>query len=121
MAEHKILPERVLGHSDIAPGRKVDPGPKFPWKRLADLGLVQWPDETKVTQRQPSFEAGLPDVLWFQTKLAIHGFNPPQNNVLDEPTRRIIAAFQMKYRPVNFDGNPDAQTAAILDVLTEGK
>ena len=121
MAEHKILPERVLGHSDIAPGRKVDPGPKFPWKRLADLGLVQWPDEVKVIQRQAGFAAKLPDVLWFQTKLAVHGFNPPQNNVLDEATRRIIAAFQMKYRPANFDGNPDAQTAAMLDVLTEGK
>lgn len=121
VAEHKILPERVLGHSDIAPTRKVDPGPKFPWKRLADLGLIQWPDETKVAQLQPSYEAQLPDVMWFQAKLAIHGFNPPKNNTLDDTTQRILAAFQMKYRPSNFDGRPDAQTAAILDVLTEGK
>lgn len=121
VTEHKISPERVLGHSDIAPGRKVDPGPKFPWKRLADLGLIQWPDETKVAQRQVNFDAQLPNILWFQAKLAIHGFNPPQNNLLDETTQRIIAAFQMKYRPNNFDGKPDAQTAAMLDVLTEGK
>lgn len=121
VTEHKILPERVLGHSDIAPGRKVDPGPKFPWKRFADLGLILWPDESKVAQTQLLFDTQLPDILWFQRKLALHGFNPPLNNELDEATVRIIAAFQMKYRPTNFDGKPDAQTAAMLAVLTTGK
>ena len=121
VTEHNIPPERVLGHSDIAPNRKVDPGPKFPWKRLADLGLVLWPDEAKTAQRIRGFEAQLPDVLWFQRKLAAHGFNPPLNNELDEATRQIISAFQMKYRQSNFDGKPDAQTAALLDELTQGK
>src|SRR5438132_3523708 len=48
VAEHGIRPENILGHSDIAPQRKVDPGPRFPWKRLADAGLIPWPDRGQV-------------------------------------------------------------------------
>ena len=115
--EHSIKPERVLAHSDIAPQRKTDPGPRFPWKRLADEGLIQWPDGNLVAQRRPNFEAQLPDVEWFQRNLAQHGFLVPSNGELDEETRKVTAAFQMKYRPANFDGIPDAETAALLDVL----
>ncbi|APV51666.1 N-acetylmuramoyl-L-alanine amidase [Betaproteobacteria bacterium GR16-43] len=115
---HKIRPDRVIGHSDIAPQRKVDPGPLFPWKRLADEGLVVWPDANEVARRVPAMEAALPDVLWFQDRLAKHGFGVNRNGELDEATVRVIAAFQMKYRPARYDGMPDAETAAMLDVLT---
>lgn len=115
---HGISPDRVLGHSDIAPQRKQDPGPLFPWKQLADAGLVLWPDAQLVAERRPGFELLLPDVAWFQKRLETHGFAVPQTGVLDEPTRTVIAAFQMKYRNSNYDGNPDGETAAILDVLT---
>jgi len=115
---HDIPPDRVLGHSDIAPQRKQDPGPYFPWKQLADAGLVLWPDAQKVAERRAGYEALLPDVAWFQKRLEAHGFAVPQTGVLDEPTRTVIAAFQMKYRNSNYDGNPDGETAAILDVLT---
>ena len=115
---HGITPDRVLAHSDIAPQRKEDPGPLFPWKRLADAGLVQWPDATAVARRLPQYEARLPDVAWFQGKLMQHGFAVPRTGELDDQTRRVLAAFQMKYRPSRFDGEPDAQTAALLAVLT---
>ena len=114
---HDIRPERVVGHSDIAPQRKVDPGPKFPWKRLADEGLIPWPDAARVAQRRPAYEAALPDIAWFQRQLARHGFAVPEHGQLDEATRRVIAAFQMKYRPAAYDGTPDAETAALLDAL----
>jgi N-acetylmuramoyl-L-alanine amidase len=114
---HDIRPERVVGHSDIAPQRKVDPGPKFPWKRLADEGLIPWPDAQAVARRRPGFEANLPNVLWFQQKLEQHGFAVPQNGELDAATRNVLIVFQMKYRPARYDGIPDAETAAILDVL----
>ena len=115
---HGITPDRVLGHSDIAPQRKQDPGPFVPWKQLADSGLVQWPDATLVAQRVPVFEASPPPVAWYQSKLSTHGFAVPQSGVLDEATRTVIAALQMKYRPANYAGGLDAETAAILDVLT---
>ena len=114
---HDIRPDRVVGHSDIAPQRKVDPGPRFPWKRLADEGLIPWPDADAVTRRRPAFEDRLPDIAWFQQKLEQHGFAVPRNGELDPATRNVVAAFQMKYRPARFDGNPDAETAAMLDVL----
>lgn len=118
VTRHQIKPERVLGHSDIAPQRKIDPGASFPWKRLADAGLIPWPDAARVAALLPVVEARLPGVDWFQQALARHGFQVDQHGQLDGPTRRVIAAFQMKYRPARFDGQPDAETAAMLQVLT---
>ena len=116
--EHDIKPERVLGHSDIAPQRKQDPGPRFPWKRLAAEGLVLWPDSERVAERRVDFDATLPDIEWFQQRLERFGYDTPRTGSLDEATVNVIAAFQMKYRPANINGMPDAETAAILDVLT---
>jgi len=115
---HGVAPENVLGHSDIAPLRKQDPGPLFPWQRLAQEGLVKWPDAGRVALVRPAFDAFLPDVGWFQRKLVMHGFSLPQTGVLDEATRTTLAAFQMKYRPSDYAGNADAETATLLEVLT---
>jgi len=117
VARHQIQPSRILGHSDIAPQRKIDPGALFPWKRLADEGLIPWPDAAQVAKARAGFEGRVPPVAWFQKALAQHGFRVPTDGVLDEPTRRVIAAFQMKYRPARYDGQPDAETAALLEVL----
>lgn len=114
---HQIRPDRVLAHSDIAPQRRQDPGPQFPWHRLAAEGLVAWPDAAQVRAALPAHEAQLPTVAWFQAALARLGFSVPDHGQLDGPTRRVIAAFQMKYRPAMHDGEPDAETAALLDVL----
>jgi N-acetylmuramoyl-L-alanine amidase len=114
---HAIRPERIVGHSDVLPQNKEDPGPTFPWKRLADEGLIPWPDAARVAAQRAAFEQALPDVSWFQDMLGKHGFSVPRHGSLDEPTRRVIAAFQMRFRPANFDGTPDAETAAILHVL----
>ena len=120
VARHGVKPENILGHSDVAPQRKQDPGPMFPWKQLADAGLIVWPDAAKVAAAQPAYEALLPEPAWFQQKLALHGYAVPQTGELDGPTRTVVAAFQMKYRNTKFDGIPDAETAALLDVLTAG-
>lgn len=114
---HKIRPDRIVGHSDVAPQRKLDPGPRFPWKRLAEAGLVPWPNEAQVARRRAMFEQRLPEAAWFQAMLERHGYTVPTHGQLDEETTRVIAAFQMRYRPAAFDGVPDAETAAILDVL----
>ena len=118
VVRHQIKPERILGHSDIAPTRKNDPGPKFPWKRLADEGLIPWPDAKAVAERKAAYDVALPSILWFQEKLLKHGFTLPASGEQDKLTTDIISAFQQKYRPARFDGLPDAETAAILEVLT---
>ena len=114
---HGIRPERVVGHSDVLPQRKEDPGPMFPWKRLADEGLIAWPDAERVAAQRAAFEQQLPDLPWFQDMLARHGFAVPRHGTLVEETRRVISAFQMRFRPARYDGMPDAETAAILQVL----
>lgn len=118
VARNKIPPENILGHSDIAPGRKQDPGPMFPWFQLAQAGLIQWPDGARVTALKPVYAAQLPDIVWFQKRLAQFGYATPQTGELDTATRDVLISFQMKYRPAFIDGTPDAETAALLDVLT---
>ncbi len=120
VARHHISPDNILGHNEIAPQRKVDPGPLFPWQRLAQAGLIRWPDPAAVAQRQQYFAEQLPDIAWFQQKLVEHGYVLPCSGQLDDATRAMLISFQMKYRPRQFDGTPDAETAAILDVLTSG-
>ena len=117
VARHQIQPARILGHSDIAPQRKIDPGALFPWKRLADEGLIPWPDAQRVDAQKAVYASQLPDLAWFQKSLATLGFRVPASGELDEATRRVVAAFQMKYRPARHDGEPDAETAAMLQVL----
>ena len=116
-ARHQIPPENVLGHSDIAPQRKQDPGPMFPWAQLARHGLVQWPDAARVAAGRLLYEQQLPDIRWFQQKLAAHGYAVPRTGEIDEQTRVVISAFQMKYRPADFGGFPDAETAALLEAM----
>jgi N-acetylmuramoyl-L-alanine amidase len=118
VARNQVAPENILGHNEIAPQRKQDPGPMFPWYRLAQEGLVRWPDAARVAAVRPSFEAILPDVGWYQQRLATHGYEVPRSGVLDEATRNVLAAFQSRYRPADIAGNPDAETAALLEVLT---
>lgn len=114
---NKIEPRHVIGHSDIAPTRKLDPGPLFPWKRLAQEGLGIWPDEQQVAQRQAQLMGVLPSATWFQQQLALLGYPTPQTGEWDIASRHVLAAFQMHYRPQKFDGEPDLQSAAILQVL----
>lgn len=114
---HQLPLGSIIGHSDIAPQRKIDPGPLFPWKRLADAGLLPWPDAAEVARQQTLFQASLPSVAWFQAQLARQGYAVPSHGELDKATRNVIAAFHMKYRQERYDGEPDSETAALLLVL----
>lgn len=118
VARHRIRPDRILGHSDVQPLSKQDPGPAFPWKQLWAAGLIPWPDEAMTAAVRPQYEQALPDAAWFQQKLAGYGFGLTQSGVWDIETRSVLAAFQMKYRPAIHDGEADAETAALLDVVT---
>ena len=127
VARHGIRGDHILGHSDIAPQRKVDPGPAFPWQRLAAAGLVAWPDAAQVARLRPRFDAALPSLAWFAQALTTLGYSLPASgpqapdDAVEIRTRRVIAAFQMKYRPARFDGQPDAETAALLQSLVDGQ
>jgi N-acetylmuramoyl-L-alanine amidase len=116
---HRIRPDRILGHGEVSPAYKEDPGPTFPWRRLADLGITPpWPDPSRVAAQRERFEALLPDTAWFQRTLAQHGYQVEATGQMDEQTQRVLMNFQMRYRPERYDGAPDAETAALLHVLT---
>lgn len=118
IARHRIKPHNIVGHSDVAPQRKIDPGPLFPWKQLAEQGIGRWYDEESARRYELDFEAqGLPDAAWVQEQLGRVGYEAPRSGVLDPATRNVLAAFQMRYRPERHDGEPDARTLGILKAL----
>ena len=109
LSRHPITPSRVVGHSDVAPNRKQDPGELFPWARLAAAGIGLWP---ATTSGQPSAE---PDEAAFAENLRRYGYGIPPD--IDWPLSDAIAAFQRHFRPSSINGIPDAECAEILQAL----
>lgn len=95
-----IDPVRVLGHSDVAPARKDDPGELFPWRRLASAGLGLWPS--------PS-DPRPPDASAARALLGRIGYGP---GTVPLPT--LVRAFQRRYRPSQVDGWLDPQTMGLM-------
>jgi len=115
---HGIKPERILGHGEVTPAYKQDPGPTFPWRRLAELGITPpWPEAALVDAARARHTLALPDALWFQQALERHGYPVQVTGVMDTQTERVLMNFQMRYRPTNYSGQMDAESAAILEVL----
>lgn len=115
---HEIKPERILGHGEVSPSYKEDPGPTFPWKLFADLGITPpWPDAARVAAQRAVFEATPADIAWVQKALQQHGYAIETTGVADKQTERVVMNFQMRYRPTKYDGLVDAETAALLWVL----
>jgi N-acetylmuramoyl-L-alanine amidase len=118
VTRHQIRPERVLGHGEVTPSYKEDPGPTFPWHRLAAAGLVPaLPDAVRVAAQRAVYEAALPDVAWFQQQLQQWGFQIERTGLWDEQSRRVMMNFQMRYRPSDHRAEMDAESAALLWVL----
>jgi len=103
LARHDLPPDRVVGHSDIAPERKRDPGELFDWKRLADKDLSVWPPES----------AELPADQETITLLHAIGYDP------DASLKAKLTAFQRRFVPDNVSGDLDPKTArAIVSVAS---
>lgn len=114
-ARHAIPPERVLAHSDIAPGRKTDPGEFFPWAFLARAGVGRYvsplaPDSGPALERGASGA----EVARLQRSLAEFGYKIDASGFYDDETATVVAAFQRHYRPERVDGRGDVST---LDAL----
>ena len=111
----RIAPERVLAHSDVAPGRKLDPGEAFPWERLHRAGVGHWVAPAPI--RDGRFFArgdrGMP-VEALQAMLAMYGYGLRINGTFDEDTEKVVAAFQRHFRRERVDGVADASTITTL-------
>ena len=111
VARHPIRPEFVLGHSDVAPPRKEDPGELFDWKRLARAGIGIWPGFA--TEQGDIHQ----DAAAAQRRLSAIGYEVPQSGALDESTRAVVTAFQRHFRPARCDGALDLETRARIAVV----
>jgi len=140
LARHPIPPHRVLGHSDVAPARKMDPGELFPWQLLAahGIGIFPLPQAGEVPGNAQRSEAeggsparalppsgalvratspaggGGPDIV---NMLARFGYGVAPE--VDIPLATVVTAFQRHFRPENIDGFVDAETEARLAALLE--
>ena len=112
LTRRALGPHRVVGHSDVAPGRKFDPGEHFPWSRLAARGLALWP--LVAPPPDGPVAQGAETIIAAQEALAAFGYGAPLTGALDAETRVVIAAFQRRFRARRIDGLLDAETAAIL-------
>jgi N-acetylmuramoyl-L-alanine amidase len=116
---HEVRPDRIVGHGEIQPEGRTDPGRLFPWQRLIAKGLVPTTDPRLVEQFTLDFQNhGLPDLNWVQSRLSLQGYQVPCTGDLDPPTRRVLSVFQGRYRQSLITGEPDVETLAILAALT---
>ncbi|MDH5500774.1 MAG: peptidoglycan-binding protein, partial [Gammaproteobacteria bacterium] len=114
-----IEPTNIVGHSDIAPERKIDPGPRFPWQRLASLGYGAWYDEETVIRYWEQFRAQPLPLVNVQKALAAYGYNIEPSGEDDEQTRNVVRAFQLHFQPHEVTREINRETVAILFALLD--
>jgi N-acetylmuramoyl-L-alanine amidase len=115
LERHPIAPERVLGHSDVAPARKIDPGEKFDWKRLHEAGIGHWapPWPTGSGGFLQIGDSGVPvDAL--KAMLTVYGYGLDDGPVFDRSTQQAVVAFQRHFRQERVDGIADQSTTKTL-------
>lgn len=119
MQRNAIEPRHVLAHSDVAPGRKIDPGEKFNWAWLAANGVGHWvepagggPQIGAVSHTQDRDE-----IARVQRLLADYGYGIEVSGCNDKASRTVVSAFQRHFRPARIDGLVDHSTAATIEAL----
>ncbi len=118
VTRHDIAPRRVLAHSDIAPGRKEDPGENFDWAWLAEQGVGHWVVASQIRSGRffQQGDEGAP-VEALQLMLAEYGYELPHDGAFDDRTRIVVAAFQRHFRQERVDGVADVSTIETLHRL----
>jgi N-acetylmuramoyl-L-alanine amidase len=115
---HGIAPEAFLAHSDVAPGRKVDPGAKFPWRTLHAAGIGHWLEPAPISGGRflATGDVGQP-VEALQSMLVLYGYRVPIDGTFGPETEIAVAAFQRHFRTERVDGVADVSTVTTLHRL----
>lgn len=115
IGRHSIAAERVLAHSDVALGRKIDPGEKFPWRNLHEAGVGHWvaPSPRNGRQALRPGDAGNA-VEELQSMLALYGYGVEITGQYDAQTETTVQAFQRHFRTRCIDGIADSSTLSTL-------
>jgi N-acetylmuramoyl-L-alanine amidase len=119
LSRHRIPARNVVGHSDVAPGRKEDPGELFPWALLAREGVGLWPQPGSISGDSLLPGQSGPAVAGLQRALQAFGYGIDASGVFDEATRLVVVALQRRFRPRLLDGVADNETQAMLAGLIE--
>ena len=119
LKKYKIKKNNVLGHSDIAPLRKKDPGEKFPWSQLSSKGAAIWYPRFKLKKKEikSKIKSGLKREIFFKNvhKIGYRFFNLSLKSTRD---RKIIMAFQRRFLPKEVNGKITDKTLKISQLLT---
>jgi N-acetylmuramoyl-L-alanine amidase len=119
MARHGLPPGAVLAHSDVAPGRKIDPGERFPWRTLARRGVGAWVAPTPIRRDDPQGPAAsAAEVTALLTEI---GFGVAVRGPSDPPLAAAVDAFQRHWRPARVDGVADRSTVRTLERLAKAQ
>ena len=113
----EIEDSRIIGHSDVAPARKQDPGELFPWKRLAEAGHGVWAEADPAPGEPLSEGAEGVGVFALQAGLTRLGYDCAPSGTFDAATRDVVTAFQRHWVQSRFDGVADGLTRARLIAL----
>jgi N-acetylmuramoyl-L-alanine amidase len=115
IARHSVPPQRVLAHSDVAPGRKLDPGERFPWRKLAETGIGHFVAPARSGGKPvlgPGDSGAAVEEL--QSMLSLYGYMIDITGVFDQQTGVVVAAFQQHFRQRRVDGLADRSTVDTL-------
>lgn len=120
ISRNDIVPHRVLGHSDVAPGRKQDPGENFNWTWLAQHGVGHFVVPSPIAEGSvlAPGDAG-EDVRHLQAQLTRYGYDIEPRGHYDEWTTTVVAAFQRHFRQERVDGIADRSTRETLGGLID--
>ena len=120
LSRHDISAHRVLGHSDVAPGRKSDPGRFFDWRALGRAGIGVLIDPAAGLEG-PVLSRGMQGrrVLDLQRDLRRYGYGIEVTGSFCETTFHVVEAFQRHFRPERIDGVVDVSTRKTLGALLQ--
>ena len=117
---YEISPKNIIGHSDLAPARKIDPGAKFPWQRLyKEYGIGAWYDEADKRYFTEEIQLATPTIPEIKQAFRDYGYQINSTDEWDKASRDVVYAFQLHFRPLNPTGQIDIETYAILKALNK--
>ena len=117
---YEISPKNIIGHADLAPSRKIDPGAKFPWQQLyQEHGIGAWYDEADKAFFMLQNEFDTATISEIKQAFREYGYQINMTDEWDKTSRDVIYAFQLHFRPLNPTGTIDAETYATLQALNK--
>ena len=116
--KYRIKKENILGHSDISPNRKKDPGEKFPWRKLAEKNFCIWHRlNEKRLQSYRLVDINNYDQKIFLKNLRKLGYSSSDKKILEKDKLALIKAFQRKFRQKIVNGKVDKECFLIAKSL----